>query len=68
VGRSGTIEGRIEQGAQQNLRGNAAVGIGHDAARLSKVRTKHPCKSENHRQRYQGLKKAETRLPAAVTA
>jgi hypothetical protein len=49
AGHTGTIEGSIEQGAQQNLRGDAAVGIGHDAARLGQVRTKHDCKSENHR-------------------
>jgi len=49
VGPAGTIEGRIEQRTQQNLRGDAAVGIGHDAARLRQVRTKHPCKGENYR-------------------
>jgi hypothetical protein len=31
------------------LRSDAAVGIGHDAARLRQVRTKHGCKSENQR-------------------
>src|SRR6202042_878333 len=65
AGQIGTVERSIEQRTQENLRCDAAFGVGHNSACLRQVWTNYACESQNQRQSDERFEQRKSRLPTA---